>query len=58
MGLILDTSILIAEERGKFDMPAFLRQTGLGQPALAAITASELFHGVERADTPARKARR
>ena len=26
MGLILDTSVLIADERGKFDMPGFLRR--------------------------------
>src|SRR4051794_29965357 len=60
MGLILDTSILIADERAKFDMPGFLRQAGVGirQPAIAAITASELLHGVERAADPARKARR
>ena len=25
MGLMLDTSLLIADERGKFDMPGFLR---------------------------------
>jgi len=56
--LILDTSILIADERGQFDLPGFLRQSGSGQPAIAAITASELLHGVERADTPARQALR
>ena len=58
MGLILDTSVLIADERGRFDMPAFLRHAGAVQPAIAAITASELLHGVERASDPARKARR
>ena len=58
MGLILDASILIADERGKFDMPTFLRSAGTGQPAIAAITASELLHGVERAADPVRRARR
>ena len=58
MGLILDTSVLIADERGKFDMPGFLRHVGAVQPAISAITASELLHGVERAADPARKARR
>jgi predicted nucleic acid-binding protein len=58
MGLILDTSILIADERGKFDMPGFLRQAGALQPAISAVTASELLHGVERAADPVRKARR
>jgi len=58
MGLILDSSILIADERGKFDMPGFLRQFGHLPPLITAITASELLHGVERAQDAARKARR
>jgi predicted nucleic acid-binding protein len=58
MGLILDTSILIADERGRFDMPGFLRRFPSPQPIIAAITASELLHGVERAQDPARRARR
>jgi tRNA(fMet)-specific endonuclease VapC len=56
MGLILDTSILIADERGKFDMPGFLRQHPTPQPLITAITASELLHGVERAQDATRKA--
>ena len=58
MGMILDTSLLIADERGKFDMPGFLRQLHAPQPIIAAITASELLHGVERAQDTARRARR
>ena len=58
MGLILDNSVLIADERGKFDMPGFLRQFPAPQPLIAAITASELLHGVERAQDANRKARR
>lgn len=58
MGLILDTSILIADERGKFDMAGFLGLFPAPQILIAAITASELLHGVERADDPARRARR
>jgi tRNA(fMet)-specific endonuclease VapC len=58
MGLILDTSILIADERGKFDMPGFLGQIASPQPLITAITASELLHGVERAPDPVRRARR
>lgn len=51
MGLILDTSVLIADERGRFDMPGFLRHPAAvhSQPGIAAVTASELLHGVERA---------
>lgn len=58
MGLIIDSSLLIADERGKFDMAGFLRQSSGLQPLITAITASELLHGVERAQDPHRKARR
>lgn len=58
MGLILDTSVLIADERGKFDMAGFLQAFPSPQMLITAITASELLHGVERAQDPARRARR
>jgi tRNA(fMet)-specific endonuclease VapC len=58
MGLILDSSLLIAHERGKFDMPGFLRQFPALQPIISVITASELLHGVERAHDELRRARR
>lgn len=58
MELILDTSLLIAEERGRFDMTAFLLHASSSEPIVTAITASELLHGVERAHDPARRRRR
>jgi predicted nucleic acid-binding protein len=58
MGLILDSSLLIANERGRFDMAAFLKQFSSLQSIITAITASELLHGVERAQDAGRKARR
>ena len=58
MGLILDTSILIADERGKFDMAAFLLAFPSPRMLITAITASELLHGVERTQDPARRIRR
>jgi predicted nucleic acid-binding protein len=58
MGLILDTSILIADERGKFDMAGFLRSWPSPQMLISTITASELLHGIERAQDPTRRARR
>ena len=58
MGLILDSSLLIADERGRFDMAGFLRQFSDELPVIAAVTASELLHGVERASDAARKDRR
>lgn len=55
---MLDTSVLIADERGKFDMPGLLRQFPHHQPVIAMITASELLHGVERAQDAARRSQR
>jgi tRNA(fMet)-specific endonuclease VapC len=56
MGVILDSSILIAFERRRFDLERLL--VDHSPPAIAAVTAAELLIGVERADTPERRARR
>lgn len=60
MGVLIDTSVLVELERsgaGAADRPALQRLAG--SPAyLAAITASELLHGVHRAAGAARRARR
>jgi predicted nucleic acid-binding protein len=46
VGTLIDTSVIVAIERGLLD-PAILAETD--EPvALAAITASELLHGVHR----------
>ncbi len=58
MGLILDSSVLIAAERGRFDLPALFRDKADESFCIAAITASELLHGVERADTAERREKR
>ena len=57
-GLILDTSILFADERGKFDMPGFLARFASPQPLIAGITGSELLHGAGRAQDAVRRVRR
>ena len=58
MGIVLDSALLIAAERGGFDLARFLA-THSSQPIyLAAITASELLHGCERANDPQIRARR
>ncbi len=58
MGLILDSSVLIAAEKGQFDMPAFVEAEAAMEPLfLSSVTASELLHGVHRA-TPERRATR
>jgi tRNA(fMet)-specific endonuclease VapC len=56
--VILDSSVLIAWERGKFDLNALLLKSGGGDVAIASITASELLHGVERAPSEAVRTRR
>ena len=58
MGVILDSSVLIAAERGKFDLVGLLRAHADEVFQLAAITASELLHGCERANTAAVRERR
>lgn len=58
MGVILDTAVLVAAERGAFDMPGYLSRLGDAPVALAAISASELLHGVERARDAAVRQRR
>jgi tRNA(fMet)-specific endonuclease VapC len=58
MGVILDTSVLIAAERGSLRFPAFLDTLGDEPVAMAAITAAELLHGYHRADDAGIRARR
>jgi len=58
VGVVLDTSVLVAAERGDLDMPALLARLGQEPVAVAAITAAELLFGVERAGSAARRARR
>lgn len=59
MGVILDTSVLIAAERGTFAMSRFLHQRIDESIAVAAITISELLQGslrTTRADLRMRRA--
>jgi tRNA(fMet)-specific endonuclease VapC len=62
MGLILDTSILIAGERGGKSVPQIIRQirTACGdqESALSSISIVELTHGIYRARTDADQSRR
>lgn len=57
MGLILDTSVLIAAERSRLDLAGFFAARSEDSFFLAAITASELLHGVARATPTRRQAR-
>lgn len=49
MGTLIDSSVLIAAERGRLDLPAQLESLGSDPVAISAITASELLNGVHRA---------
>ena len=58
MGLMLDSSVLIEAERGRLDLVDRLGRVGGETVAIAAITASELLHGVHRARTRQDRSRR
>lgn len=57
MAIILDADVLIADERGVFDLQGWLVARQRERYELAAITLAELLHGLERA-SGAHKARR
>jgi tRNA(fMet)-specific endonuclease VapC len=54
---LIDSSVLIAGERGDLDLARFVAEYGRTDLAIAAISASELLHGVHRLRSSARKIR-
>jgi predicted nucleic acid-binding protein len=56
--VILDSSVLVAKERGRFALDQFLTTHPDEVFLLSAVTVSELWHGVERAAPPQRKTQR
>lgn len=48
MGILIDSSVLIAADRGEIDLDAVMEGRADEAVAIAAITASELLHGVHR----------
>lgn len=48
MGTLIDSSSLVAAERGELDLEQVLRETFDDEMAIAAVTASELLHGIHR----------
>jgi predicted nucleic acid-binding protein len=58
MGVMLDTSVLIAAERRTLSLGALLDSVGGESVGIAALTASELLHGCHRAADPGMRARR
>ena len=58
MGLLIDTSVLIAYERGQVLLEPHLAGRSNDEFFLSVVTASELLHGVHRAKQSAQRARR
>ena len=59
MSIILDTSVLIADERGQWDGGRFATEVvGSAQLGICTITASEFLHGCWRAPVGKRRERR
>jgi len=58
VGVVLDTSVLVAGERRAVRLEPLLESLGEEPVAIAAITASELLHGCHRAGDAGVRARR
>lgn len=59
MGIVLDTSVLIAAERRSMDLEDRLEALPEGSPVfITSIVAAELLFGLEKADCEERRARR
>ena len=58
MGVVVDSSIFVAAERGRFDWVRFHVEIGAERLYVTVMTLAELLHGAERADSPERKEKR
>lgn len=58
MGILIDSSVLIQLERADMDMVDFVKDRQEEEAFLSVISASELLHGVHRAEKAEIKARR
>ena len=58
MALLIDSSVFIALKRRGLPATEITAITSDASPAIASITASELYIGLHRANTPDRRARR
>lgn len=58
MGVLIDASILIEAERGRLNLEPHVARRSDEESFLSVITASELLHGVHRAQTSQQRARR
>ena len=58
MAALIDSSVLIAVERGDLSADAIATGYAEDDVAVSAVTASELLHGIHRARTPSQRHRR
>jgi len=58
VGALIDSSVLIAAERGGLKLEAVLPRHALDEAAISAVSASELLHGVVRARSASHRHRR
>lgn len=58
MAILIDTSILLANERGQIDVASRVKDRAEEEVFLSVISASELLHGAHRATDSAVRARR
>lgn len=58
MGILIDSSIFIAAERGRLSLQAHIAGQEQEPVAISVITASELLHGIHRARDRQRRAGR
>jgi tRNA(fMet)-specific endonuclease VapC len=58
MAVLIDASILIEAERGRLDLEPHVARHPDAEAFLSVVTASELLHGVHRAEEPHVRARR
>ena len=58
MATLIDASVLIEAERGRLELKDLLSAAASVPAAIAAITASELLHGVHRGAPPRFRSRR
>lgn len=55
MGIVIDSSVFIADERGRFVWEGFIERLEDEEMVLTAITLAELLHGAARADSEERR---
>ena len=58
MGILIDSSVFIAAERGRLSLAEHVAGQEHEPFAISAVTASELLHGVHRAATPQHRVQR